>query len=448
MLMGADETLDFKKLAGLFSRDLEPEILAVGDQAAGLFEAAAAPARKKLRSQEISMDVALDFALGALRESVSGDDEVGYRVTYSSSLDAGQSFDVYVVRDGAEHRIAGLSTAVPMLGSEALRRLGRGDLKGARQWLDWAREHHEGGNRGNRGNETGDPFPADAFAALWTQGTEATAEDARCAAAALLNSDEGAKTLPLLRACREAAEGEARRNALDVALAWNAFGAKRYGEMAEITRRLVAAAPGSEQAERLHVLALTSLRRWDEIRVLAESRLKRRPGDGAALRLLAQNAVVTQDFDGAEKQLRQLIGTGKAEANDFNQLAWILLERGRADETALEYGQRAAALSGYGDPSFLHTLAAIYADQGKTAEAYKIILQSLAAKPDEAPDSHDWYVFGRLAEHYGLPDVARKYYKKVAPPERPEEESMSTHALAARRLAALGEEKKPQKARL
>ena len=70
-------------------------------------------------------------------------------------------------------------------------------------------------------------------------------------------------------------------------------------------------------------------------------------------------------------------------------------------------------------PAFLHTLACLYAEQGRTAEAYRIILQSIGARADEAPSAEDWYVFGRLAEQYGLPDVARKYYRKVARPEEP-----------------------------
>ena len=71
-------------------------------------------------------------------------------------------------------------------------------------------------------------------------------------------------------------------------------------------------------------------------------------------------------------------------------------------------------------------------------------MQSIGARPDEVPGADDWYVFGRLAEQYGLPDVARRYYRRVSPPKSPQDEPMSTHALAARRLAALGEEKKTQ----
>ena len=85
------------------------------------------------------------------------------------------------------------------------------------------------------------------------------------------------------------------------------------------------------------------------------------------------------------------------------------LELGRVDDKTVEYGQRAATLSSYGASAYLHTLASVYAEMGKTAEAYRLILQSVDARAGGAPTSDDWYVFGRLAEHYGLPDVARGY---------------------------------------
>jgi tetratricopeptide (TPR) repeat protein len=206
----------------------------------------------------------------------------------------------------------------------------------------------------------------------------------------------------------------------------------------EVSRRLLAAVPGSERAQALRLLALTSLSRWDEARAFAESRLQRSADDDFALRALAGVDIQQKgDLESAEQRIAQLVRNGKANAGDFNQLAWMRLEHGRVDEATIDYGQRAASLSGYGDASHLHTLASVYAEAGKTAEAYRVLLQSLAARPDEAPSADDWYVFGRLAEAYGLPDIARKYYKRVPAPARPENEILSTHALAARRLAAL-----------
>ncbi|HEX9943112.1 MAG TPA: DUF3857 domain-containing protein [Thermoanaerobaculia bacterium] len=439
LIASTREEPDARRFASLFSREVAPALLSSGDDAARLFATGFTAARKKMKTKEVPLEVALDLALGGLRETVSGNDGVGYRINFASPLDGGSTFEVYVVREGTEYKIAGVSTSLPMLGAEALRRLGRNDLEGARQWLDWASDL-----AGSAQAKDGDPIPRNPFPALWTRGAAAGAEDARCAAAALLDVEEAARALPALLECRTAAATDARRNALDVALALHHYGTHRYAEMAEISRRLVEAAPGSENAEGLHVLALSSLKRWDEVRALAGRRLQRNAGDETALRLLASAAVEAGDLDGAEERYTQLVGTGKAGAADFNQLAWLLLERGRIDEKTVDYGQRAAALSNYDNAAALHTLASIYAEMGKTAEAHQLILQSLAVRQGEAPDADDWYVFGRLAEHYGLPDVARKYYKRVAPPQDPADEPMSTHALAARRLVALGEEK-PQK---
>lgn len=441
MLLTTAEKIEVKQVAPLFSRDFAAQILKLSDpEAQRLFEAGFASARRQLRSQEVPVDAAIDLALGGLRESVSGGGDTGYRVALSFSAEKStRGFVAYVVREGGEYRIAGMSTALSMLAEEALRRAQRGDLAGARQWLDWAREE--------AGDDTGnaDPIPRAPFPALWARGSSGGAEEIRCAAAPLLGADESARALTILHACRDAATDLARRDALDVALALTDLEASRASEAAEITGRLVAAAPGSDHAERLHVQALVALDRWDDIRALAERRLQRSADDAEALQLLIQADLRAGDLNQAESRLRQVVKSGKATANDYNELAWLLLERGRVDDEALDFGQRAASLSDYQRAAYLHTLASLYAEKGRTAEAYRILVQSLDARANETAGPDDWYVFGRLAEQYGLPDVARKYYKRVAAPKSPEAEAMSTHALAARRLAALGdEEKKPQ----
>lgn len=442
MAMTAGDRLNFRELAALFSRDVQPGILKEGAQAQRLFDAGSAPARRQLRSQQLPWDVAVDFALGALQETVSGDDATGYRVELSFPFEKStRDLNVYVVPEAGEYRIAALSSVVSMLGEESLRRLQRGDLGGARKWLDWARE--ETGEPGNGG----DPLPQNPFQALWVEKSAASAEDTRCAAAALLTTarESSAKALPLLRACRDAAGDPARRNAFDMALALGNAAAERFAEMEEDSGRLLAAAPGSERAERLHARALISLGRWDEIRALAERRLQRAADDPWALQLLASDSLNARDLEQAEARLRRIVKSGKATAGNYNELAWLLLERGRVDDEALDFGQRAATLSDYTQSPALHTLACLYAEKGRTAEAYRIIVQAIGARSDETPGADDWYVFGRLAEQYGLPDVARKYYRKVTPPKSLDAEPMSTHALATRRLGALGEEKKTQR---
>jgi len=139
------------------------------------------------------------------------------------------------------------------------------------------------------------------------------------------------------------------------------------------------------------------------------------------------------------------VDSGHAESSDFNNLAWMALVRGQVDEQAIAHAQRSANLKGYETYPPLHTLAALYAEIGRTAEAYQIILQALGARSDEKPSPDDWYVFGRLAEHYGRPDMARVYYERVKQ-DPGEADELSTWGLARRRLAVLGKAPKAGRA--
>ncbi len=432
---------DARRLSSFFSRDMQAE-LAKEKGSDETIRKSFSQMRESLTS-DVPADTALDLGLTSLRETQTGNDELGYRIEFAATMgEASRQFDVYVVREGSEYRLVGTGTSAQLLALEILRRLDRGDLRGARQWLDWAAEDARGPERTD-----GDPLPHAPFPALWTRGAQGSAAEMRCAAAALLGCDAASpQAPPLLLACREAATEPARRNVLDLALALTYENLGRHQEMEKVASRLLDAVPGSERADGIHTGALLYLDRWDEIRAHAEQRLERTPNDSPALHLLAREALHAGDFDRAEQRYNQIVDTGKATASDFNELAWMRLEMGRVDDKTVEYSQRATTLSSYGSASDLHTLAAVYAEMGKTSEAYRLILQSIAARSDETPASDDWYVFGRLAEHYGLPDVAREYYKRVSPPASKQAESLSTHALAARRLAAMGDAEKPAKA--
>lgn len=426
LLAMASEPLDRAKIEALFSRDFVQEL--GSDEARRLFEGDA-EARRGADQGEISSDVILDLLSTLHQTTVTGDDAVGYRVALTTQFD-GDRDEVFLVREDGVFKIAGLDDPVESLGLEALRRLQRDDLRGARQWLDWAREEVR-----NVGGD--DPLASSPFAALWTQGTEATADEARCAAASLLVSgDKSEKAVPLLLSCRDSAPDGARRTALDLALALAYRSLDRHADLAEEARRLAAAFPRSQRAYLLREGALASLARWDELRRLAEERLAVTADDPLPWLSLYGIANRRGDLEESERVLRRIVDNGKAGPFVFNNLAWLALVRGRVDDQAIEHGQRAAALGKYEDPDHLHTLAALYAEQGRTAEAYQLILQVLAARSTPRPEPHDWFVFGLLAEHYGLPEAARRYYARVTPPGPGETESTSTYRLAQQRLAA------------
>jgi tetratricopeptide (TPR) repeat protein len=438
----ASGKLDSKSFSALFTRRLAAGIAKQKDaDLIALLDSGFGPARKQLRDKDIPIETALDVGLAAFTENVTGDDATGYRVRlFNSTGDGPKALQAFVVREDGQYRILDFNNGLGNLGAEALRRLDQGDPRAARQWLDWAREAMAAGSRGD------DPLAAPPFVALWApgsgdgsnHGSDTGVETLRCAAATLLTEGSlAAQALPLLTSCREAAADGAQKVTLDLAIAHADRDLGRWPDLALAAERLLAAAPASQHAYDLAIRAALGRERWDEARRLAEERLARLPNDHDALQTLAGVEQTSGDYDGEEAVLTELVESGRADANDFNNLAWLALVRGRVDDKAIARAQRAATLSEYTSHMALHTLASLYAEQGRAAEAYRVILQALGTRPDESPSSVDWYVFGRLAETYGLTDAARRYYERVAAgPPKPD--PASTYQLARKRLEVLG----------
>jgi tetratricopeptide (TPR) repeat protein len=224
----------------------------------------------------------------------------------------------------------------------------------------------------------------------------------------------------------------------DLALTEAHLARQRPAEALVVARRLTAAWPDSERAFAMETGILARLRRWDELRAAAGRRLERKADDPAALRTLIDVAMRQGDFAEIVQLRERMTRTGSPSGRDLNQIAWAALVFGRTEEADLDSARRATELTGYKEYASLHTLASLYAEAGKTAEAYRVILQAMELRNGE-PGSSDWYVFGRLAEQYELPDLARGYYERVEPdgndPKDPD--PASTYHLARRRLAAL-----------
>jgi transglutaminase-like putative cysteine protease len=404
-----------------------------------LVEAPGRGLRESPRPSELSADVRQDLVLAAWRESLQGDDARGYRVEITSAVgDTPARTALFVVPENGAYRIAALGDFPASLGFEAQRRLAAHDLGGARQWLDWAREEEAGAP--STAAEAPDDLPAGPLLALWgapestatvtpadglapapdgrlaipaspprgelpaslagEKGSAALAAGAAesaeafaaaCAAASLaaegiggpagLSRGRAEAVLALLRTCGERAGSETRRLALGVALAGAYRALGRSAEMLDTAARLTAARPDSAIAFTLTAGALAGLGRWADLDALARRRLQTHPDDPLARRAGAQAAVRRGDFEKAAAELRRLVDSGRENAADLAQLAWLALLRGRPDDQAVEDAQRAAALSKYRDPAALQTLASLYAERGRPAEAYRIILQSIAARP-------------------------------------------------------------------
>lgn len=158
-------------------------------------------------------------------------------------------------------------------------------------------------------------------------------------------------------------------------------------------------------------------------------------GDVETSRRLAQVETMQGNFAAAESLLRQIVATSNR-VDDHNGLAWLSLFRGNVTDSDIAAASRAVALGRNSDYPSLHTLAALYAETGKTAEALQIIHQAMAANGSEEMSSSDWYVLGRIYEQLGEQEASVNAYQRVVQPKEPA--PTADYALAQRRLRAMG----------
>jgi tetratricopeptide (TPR) repeat protein len=127
---------------------------------------------------------------------------------------------------------------------------------------------------------------------------------------------------------------------------------------------------------------------------------------------------------------------GKATSNDYNMYAWSALFDGKVDADVVKNAQQAVMLTNNSSFNELHTLACIYAYQGKTTEARELLLKAMGAENLSTPNSAVWFAFGMIYEQYGINDAAIDAYRKVEKPEGPVS-ATDTYVLAQARLKAL-----------
>jgi tetratricopeptide (TPR) repeat protein len=105
-------------------------------------------------------------------------------------------------------------------------------------------------------------------------------------------------------------------------------------------------------------------------------------------------------------------------AAGLNGFAWNSIFLRKAGRAALDAALQANDLLKNCNPSCLNTLAAVYAEIGRTTSAMQTLKRCVAMRGNRMADN-DWYVLGRIAEDYGLDDVAADLYRKVKRPARP-----------------------------
>jgi tetratricopeptide (TPR) repeat protein len=422
----APDKASSKEFFALFSRvnDEDTKAPDAGEELENVFNSA----RQQMLRSGLSLAVARDVVLGNMPITQEGEERFGYRIRVQGG---GRSMTVIVVREVDKYVVLDSLDNPTGAGREALARVERGDLEGARRLLDWVREDTPLG-----GGD--DPYAGGVFARLWERGKPAPAEEIRVAAAALISGSKmNAKGVEVLLAARNKAESDAARTNLDVALAASYAKAERFAELLPVAERLLKSAPKSATAFSWVLQAQLDQKKWAEASNLIAGRQTLLPDDRLAVRALAELAESQGKMELALGHLKKLTESNRAEAGDWNNLAWDALFVQPLPEDALSNAQRAATLSGNNQSGILHTLGAVLAEAGKAAEARSVMLQVMESGDLDEPNGAVWYLFGRIAEEYGEKAEAIAAYRKVIKKKKSDEAPNSTYQLSRMRLAKL-----------
>ncbi len=382
----------------------------------------------KLGRQDLPYEVGADLMFGNVRLTTEGEDAFGYRVTMRS---VGEAQSVFVLKEDGAYRVLTVAPEIAALADMALERVAAGDLDGARRWLDWARAEQSMG-------KSDDPLAGPLFVRAWSAGAKADADTVRAAAAILLaDSDAGARALPLLRELRPAAQSDAMRLNIDLALA-NAYSqVEQWQPLHELATQLATATPASAIAFRMQQWSAIQLKKWEDVEAAARERLARLPDDSAAREMLVSQAEARGRYDDIAGILQPLIDSGRATPREYNQYAWSALLDQPVQEKAVEAARMAYDETQGKSYAIAHTLACVYAASGKPREARDLLLKGMDQLGLDQPNDSSWYGFGLIAEAYGDHESARDYYAKVARPEKGVIVASSVYALSQARLAVL-----------
>lgn len=429
-LLLLDPDLTLEQLRSVSSRNGE-----LGLATADVFERQAKDIRtmltRKARLGKFNDD-SIDLMVTRAEPKVEGNATSGFKVTLFGSTQ--YKDELYVLKEENQYRILA-STHFPCgIGLEVLDRLAVQDLTGARLLLDWVREdsHLLGGD---------DPLLNPPFALFWTKGRRADAEAMKVAAALILvpfkqTVDQGLKLL-------ESAtinNSDAERDSILLGMLIGYSLLDNYEKALTVSTELAHRYPQSDRAFINQSFNLRALRNFGDADKIAKDRLERIPGDRVAMRALAANAMAQGDYVRAHALYLRIAEEGKAEAEDFNGIAWDSLFTEQVEKADLEYALKGAQLS-QKQANILHTLGCLYAEVGQTQQAKDVLLSAMDSLNLNEPDVNYWYAFGRIAEQYGERSTALADYARVTKPETEIEIPDSSYKLAQNRLKVMHAEK-------
>jgi tetratricopeptide (TPR) repeat protein len=380
--------------------------------------------------------VMMDMIAGNVTLTVSGDDESGHTVLAKTL--GSQASRFFIVKEDGAYRIAAEDGEFRNVGNEVLYALEHKQEKLAKSLLDWKRDqlHKAGGD---------DAFAGPLLTRFWTVGSAKEGADSpaamRLAGISLLAGSMDAKPyLAEIGELRDKATGQ-RQTDLDLLLAAAASGAEVPDVTLPAAKRLLEQEPDSLVALWYAGHAYAQMGKPESWVELLAPYVTKKPEDRELLSQQVHAYETAHEFAAARKMEQAILDSGKATSADYNNYAWMGLFDDHMGEEELKDAQQSNMLSKNASFSDLHTLACVYAAEGKTTEARQTLKRAMQVANEADPNSAVWYALGLIYEQYGEREAARAAYEKVQAHELDDHtyiEPTATYVLAQARLKALG----------
>ncbi len=377
-----------------------------------------------LASQQLSTGQVADVVVSTGTFVKDGTDATGFRVRIADPASNGAMKTLFwVVKRGGDYQILGAGPGWATLGGEGLAAAARGDLKAAKQWLDWQREDLQPPSGK-------DPLATPAFTRLWPTPNAGAQETMAAAASLAARGGHFEIGLATLRDLQKAAAPGGWRENIDLAIAQCLALHGRHAEAVPEATHLYAAFPDSDAAFSQLIATLIAAERFNDAERTIGALLTKQADSAVAVREQASLLAARHSYRESVAVLEGLSGTSKVTAQDWNQIAWTALFAG---ESKLEAAKTTVRLTQNRNLASLHTLGCVEAAVGDTAAARRILFQYIDAHGTF--DDSGRLLLGLLAERLGLPDVAREDYGGLEQPKEPA--ALSSWALAQIQLGAM-----------
>lgn len=186
---------------------------------------------------------------------------------------------------------------------------------------------------------------------------------------------------------------------------------------------------------RIHAKALVELGRTAEAEQVIAREAKANNSTRGLEIISGELWLARKDYTKALEALEP--GVVREDPASLNNSAWIYIAT-EDYTTGIELARKAVGFDvAYAPSNRVGTLAALEAENGELQQASRHVHQSMHNDERDVPESQDWYVIGRIAEHLGMRDDAIAAYRKVKR-ETSSDPYPDSYMFAQRRLQRLG----------